>query len=63
MSATTAIENHILTHDLPVTLEDERSSGGSPAAVIVARWHDEAHPGSYKMCQEQPCAAVRFADH
>lgn len=35
----------------------------SKVAAIVANWHDEAHRGAFCVCQEQPCEAVRDADH
>lgn len=32
-------------------------------AAIVANWHDMTHAGPFITCQEQPCEAVRGADH
>lgn len=32
-------------------------------AAVVANWHDEHHWGGFSICQEQPCEAVRDADH
>ncbi len=35
----------------------------SEVAAVVANWHDDTHAGAFSMCQEQPCEAVRDADH
>lgn len=33
--------------------------GFSPAAHVVAHWHDDVHPGAFSNCDLQPCDAVR----
>lgn len=27
---------------------------------IVEQWHNEAHPGVFRYCDQQPCHAVNF---
>lgn len=36
--------------------------GASPAAEVVARWHDDVHLGAFSTCYEQPCMGVRRVD-
>lgn len=30
---------------------------------LLERWHNEAHPGSYVTCAEQPCHALNARHH
>lgn len=36
--------------------------GETPAAQVVANWHDENHLGVFALCTDQPCEAVRRVD-
>jgi hypothetical protein len=36
--------------------------GNTREAQVVARWHDEVHPGSFRFCDQQPCHAIRQVD-
>ena len=36
--------------------------GLSPAARVVANWHNDTHPGAFQTCGEQPCHATRSVD-
>jgi len=29
---------------------------------IVRRWHNEAHPGAFRVCDQQPCDAILRLD-
>jgi len=35
---------------------------GRTPRVIIARWHDENHPGGFGVCDRQPCHAINYAD-
>jgi hypothetical protein len=46
-----------------LTLRTPHHATTSPIAAVVANWHDENHDGGFAMCQQQPCHAVRDAEH
>lgn len=63
--ATIGDSQSFIDTDTPQRFNPQHSGdyhGISPEARVVANWHDEAHPGAFSMCQEQPCAAVKLVD-
>lgn len=41
---------------------NESYYGMSPETSVVCNWHNENHPGSFKFCRKQPCAAVKLVN-
>lgn len=56
MNASPSAEALALTDANDVTVAVEHDC---PAARVVARWHDDVHPGAFATCDLQPCDAVQ----